>query len=282
MYPYKFKPENKGINFKEIFVVMPFGSRFDKIFDNLILPAVEHANNILKYPKGQELCAYRAKDDMRTTPGWQNVLEHLYTAQIVLGVLDENNANVFYELGIAHATQPLTRQILIAKQGYRPKFDVKDLIYYPYSLNGTDIDGLGAMIAGAVKNYKIEEERRINQARMLVGPYEFEVLMTQGSKRNFALHTSSKGRQDYENELLNRIGEEHLKGSFERHVPAISNLCSHGILGFNTVSRIEDNRTIVEFSYWWTDLGNCLLHFMKLISLDELNQRRVDLPNHFS
>ena len=52
------------------------------------------------------------------------------TAQIVLGVLTDDNPNVFYELGIAHATQPITRQILIAENGYKPRFDTKDLIYY--------------------------------------------------------------------------------------------------------------------------------------------------------
>jgi hypothetical protein len=62
--------------------------------------------------------------------GASEVLEHLYQAQIVFGVLTaEINANVYYELRIAHATQPLSCQPLIAGEGYQPQFDTKDLIF---------------------------------------------------------------------------------------------------------------------------------------------------------
>jgi hypothetical protein len=70
-------------------------------------------------------------------------------------------------------------------------------------------------------------------------------------------------------------------GAFERHVPAIANLCAHGILGFHASSRVEGDRTIVEFSYHWTDLGNNLLYLMKLIPLGELMGRREGLPAYF-
>lgn len=129
MYPYDFRPKQKAINFTEVFVVMPF-EEYDDVFNKLIKPATEKANELLNDTEHQALSAYRTKDDIRTTSGWINVLEHLLTAQIVMGVLTSNNPNVFYELGIAHATEPITRQILIANKGYQPKFDTKDLIYY--------------------------------------------------------------------------------------------------------------------------------------------------------
>ncbi|MDP3790529.1 MAG: hypothetical protein Q8R38_00580 [Candidatus Omnitrophota bacterium] len=282
MYAYNFKPKQKAINFKEIFVVMPFGSKYDDIYEKLIVPATEKANGILSYSGSQRLLPYRSKDDIRTTSGWINVLEHLLTAQIVLGVLTDNNPNVFYELGIAHATEPITRQILVAPKQYERQFDLKDLIYYEYEDElDKSIDPLASRIADAIKSYNIDEEKKINQARMLIGPYEFEVLMTQGSKRNFVLHTSVKGREDYEKELLARLGEEHLKGAFERHVPAIANLCSHGFLGLHTSSERKDDKTVVHFSYHWTELGNSLLYFMKLIPIEELRARRDGMPAYF-
>ena len=283
MYPYDFKPKQKAINFTEVFAVMPFDKEYDDIFDKLIRPATTKANELLEYSGSQQLIAYRTKDDIRMSSGWINVLEHLLTAQVVIGVLTSDNPNVFYELGIAHTTEPITRQILLANKGYTPKFDTKDLIYYEYEDNLKEsIDPLALRIADAIKSYRIEQEKKVNQARMLIGPYEFEILMTQGVKRNFVLHTSKKGREDYEKDLLERIKEEHLKGSFGRHVPAIANLCAHGLLGLHTSSEaFEDGKTVVHFSYHWTELGNCLLHLMKLITLEEVKARREGMPPFF-
>jgi len=281
LYPYDFRPKQKAINFTEVFVVMPFDKECDVIFNKLIEPATKKANEILDYTGHQALSAYRTKEDIRTTSGWINVLEHLLTAQIVIGVLTSDNPNVFYELGIAHATEPITRQILIANKGYKPTFDTKDLIYYEYEDNiEKSIEPLAIRIADAIKTYEIEQERKIHQARMLLGPYEFEILMIFGSARNFVLHTSTKGRAEYENALVKRFGD-HLKGCFERHVPAIANLCSHGILGFNTSSDVKEGKTIVHFSYHWTELGNCILNLMKLISIEELKARREGMPAFF-
>ncbi|MFA5118933.1 MAG: hypothetical protein WC695_08830 [Candidatus Omnitrophota bacterium] len=287
MYTYDHKPQLKGINSREIFVVMPFSAKYDGVYENLINPAIVKANDILCYSDKRALYAHRTKEDIRMTSGWINVLDHLMTAQIVLGVLTtETNPNVFYELGIAHATQPKERQILIAEKGYNPTFDTKDLIFYEYENDLTkSIEPLANRIVDAIKSYEIENEKRIKQARMLLGPYEFEVIMTQCGKRNFAFHTSPQGRKDYEDELISRLKENHLRGAFERHVPAIANLCTHGILGLNTASTraptAGGEKTVVEFSYWWTDLGNSLLYLMKLITKEELQARRDSLPDFF-
>ena len=169
MYPYDFKPKTNGINHREIFVVMPFDTDYNPVFNNLIKPATTKANKILGINDiKMSLYPYRTMDDIRTTSGWINVLEHLVTAQIIIGVLTSKNANVFYELGIAHATQPITRQILLANQGYEQTFDTKDLIYFEYNKSKLkdDIKPLSEKIAEAIKLYKIEHEKMIIQARM--------------------------------------------------------------------------------------------------------------------
>ena len=103
MYPYNFEPRLKGLNPEEVFVVMPFDSNYNNVYKDLITIAAERAGNNL----GRPLRAYRTKDEPRTVSGWIEVLEHLYTAQIVVGVLTmKTYGNVNYELGIAHATQP--------------------------------------------------------------------------------------------------------------------------------------------------------------------------------
>ncbi len=282
MYPYDFKPKQKAINFTEVFVVMPFGDQYDAIYEKLIKPATEETNKTLKLTGCQALIPDRVKDDIRTESGWINVLEHLLTAQVIIGVLTDSNANVFYELGIVHAIEPKTRQVLIANNDYKPEFDIKDLIYYPYENDlSQSVKPLAERIVKAVESYKIDEERKINQARMLIGPYEFEVVMLHNMTPNFVLHTSPQGRHDYEMALRAMQKENHVEGVFDRHVAAIRYLCQEGLLGLNTDTKPSDKGAVVYFSYHWTELGNSVLHLMKLISLEELKRRRENLPAHF-
>ena len=256
---------------------MPFEEKYDSIFNDLICPATRKANLILQLSGDQELQAYRSKDDIRTTSGWINVLEHLFPAQIVLGVLTDNNPNVFYELGIAHATQPIARQVLIANKDYDIKFDTKDLIYLSYQDDLTQsIEPLALKLADAVKWFNVEEDRTVKEAKRLIGVVELELIMTQNCKPSFPMHTSEKGRGDYENELLTRIGSEHthLKGCFDRHANATQNLLRIGLLEFFSESKKDDNQVIIYYGFRWTDLGNDILFSMKLISDEERMRRR--------
>jgi hypothetical protein len=86
-------------------VVMPLAKEYNNIYNTLIKDAVDEANNLRNVANEEEkLICLRADDDITTRTGWENVLENLMTAQIVLGVLTDKNPNVFYELGIAHST----------------------------------------------------------------------------------------------------------------------------------------------------------------------------------
>lgn len=276
MYPYDFRPKRSGINHNEIFVAMPFNAKFDGIFSNMIVPATEKANAQLNRTGNQVLKAYRTKDDMRTRSGWINILEHLLTAQIVMGVLTSDNPNVFYELGIAHAKEPISRQILLAGKGYKPKFNTKDLIYYEYDEADLDTSGqqLAVNIADAIKSYDIERETAIHQARAHLGPYEFDVLMAHGSARNFALHTSPQGVGDYEK----IFGQ----GTFEKRIQGMTYLCHQSLLALIPKPRLKDTGLNVEFSYYWTGLGNDVLFVLKLIDIEELERRKGSLPDQLN
>lgn len=284
MYVYNFKPTFQSIEFRKVFIAMPFEDKYDNIFHKLIEPAVQLASQKLGLKKEEVLFAFRTKEDINTTSGWINVMENLLTAQVVIGVLTSNNPNVFYELGIAHATQPLVRQILIAKKDYKPRFDLKDLIFYGYENNfGKSIDPLAIRIKQSIEMYKTEEDKIFHRARMPIGPYEFEVLMDHANDRNFVMHTSKQGREDYQNwaKQKHNDDEQYWKGAFERHVVAITNLGRQGLLGLNTKSERTATGTGVEFSYHWTDLGNCVLNLMKLITDEELKARRRGMPKYF-
>lgn len=277
MYPYNYKTSFSGINHREVFVLMPFEKKYDDIFNVLIKDAVELVNKELGFIEEHlKLLVFRTKEDIRTTSGWLNVLEHLMTAQINVGVLTGNNSNVFYELGIAHATQSIERQILIANKDYKPTFDTKDLIFYKYDESDLKISGkeLANRIIESLKSYNIENERIIKKARMSIGPYDFEVIMKRAKVSHFVIHSD---KYQWKKEFERNEGE----GSFERFVVGIKNLCASGLLGLNTLSIVKKGETIVEFSYYWTSLGNDVLFMMKLISEDELVKRRKELPDFF-
>jgi len=277
MYPFDFISNLRSINHREIFVVMPLAVAYNNIYKTLIKCAVEEANRILGFVKDEEkLFCIRADDDVTTRTGWEKVLENLTSARIVVGVLTDNNHNVFYELGIAHSTQPIQRQLLIANKGYAPAFDTKDLIFYKYDENDCDssIKEMAKWIVEVFKSYNIEKEMVIKKARMVLGPYAFEVIMKRGIVSHFVIHSD---KEEWKTEFENNEGQ----GAFERFVFGIQTLCDHKLLGLNTISNPKGIGGNVEFSYYWTSLGNDVLHMMKLISDEDLVKRRRELPDFF-
>jgi hypothetical protein len=255
MYAYDFINERIGIDHSLIFVAMPFDDKYDFIYNDLIIPAADAANKIFDSEGNLPVRTFRTKDDIRTKSGWLNVLENLSDAQIVIGVLTGNNKNVFYELGIAHATQQIARQILIAYKGYKPSFDVKDLIYLKYNKKniGASIGPLADKIVSTIKAYNLEKENVVKKARGSVGMSGFTAIMAYGSRQNFAVHTADLKDNDPLRDGLDI-------------------LCQRGLLYLNTAS--ERDAGSIEFSYWWTGIGNDVLRLLKIITEDDLLKRR--------
>ncbi len=277
MYPYNFIKQLRSINHRKIFVVMPLAVNYNNIYKILIKGAVDEANKILNFKKDEEkLFCIRADDDVTTRTGWEKVLEHLTSARIVIGVLTDKNPNVFYELGIAHSTQPIERQLLIANKGFDPAFDTKDLIYYEYDDSDLaySMREFAKWIVEVFRSYDIEKERVIKKARMVLGPFAFEVIMKSSKFSHFAIHSDKEEwKKDYE--------KNEGQGAFERFIFGIQILCDHKLLGLNTISKPNEGKVNVEFSYYWTSLGNDVLYMMELISEDELLKRRKELPAFF-
>lgn len=277
MYPYEFTPTRKGLNPEEVFVVMPFANKYDQVYNDFIKPAVDSAAKHLKH----SLYSYRTKGDLRTTSGWIEVMEHLYTAQVVIGVLTKQvNANVQYELGIAHATQPIRRQVLIAEKGYKPAFDTKDIIFMKYSPNSLNdsVSDLADRIQTALQEWRVEQENIVRHAIAKITPFEFEIIMQWASMTHFAVATAGSGPVDYELHVAQAHGHDkrYMQGVFRRHCDAIGRLQRSGLLGLNT--RAVPPR--VEFSYYWTDLGNLVLLKFGLIDQTERLQRYEKMPEH--
>jgi len=123
------------------FILMPFGTKsdsegntfqFDKIYNLVIKPAVEDA--------GME--PIRADEEKIGGIIHKPMFERLILCEYAIADLTTANANVYYELGIRHATRPFSTVMLFA-EGSRIPFDLGPVRGYPYPV---DADGLPADI----------------------------------------------------------------------------------------------------------------------------------------
>ncbi len=77
------------------FVMMPFGDWFDKYYQEIYVPAIKEA--------GFE--PIRADELFTTGSVVEQIWEQIKKARVLLADLTDRNANVFYELGLAHAAK---------------------------------------------------------------------------------------------------------------------------------------------------------------------------------
>ncbi len=75
------------------FVMMPFGGWFDRYYQDVYVPAIKDAG----------LEPVRADELFSTGSVVEQVWEQIGKARVLLADLTDKNANVFYELGLAHA-----------------------------------------------------------------------------------------------------------------------------------------------------------------------------------
>lgn len=77
------------------FVMMPFGAWFDRYYQDIYVPAIKEA--------GFE--PIRADELFTTGSVVEQIWEQIQKARVLLADLTDRNANVFYELGLAHAAR---------------------------------------------------------------------------------------------------------------------------------------------------------------------------------
>ena len=258
MYPYDFKPSRDWPQHDLIFVAMPFAEDYKWIYDDIIVPAAEACG----------MTAWRADNDSTTKVGWMDILEHLFSASITLGVLCNDNANVYYELGIAHATQSLDRQILLVpddRQKKNVKFDVQHLIYTTYvNRNEPDanVESLKRLVEVIKQTQGYSEEldrNRIKHAVRRLPMFTLEVAV------RIIQSIESKGKQG-----------SHFSGSHvfqclpqnTNNPESIAYLIIRDLLNLNLIRlsvnfKNANDRT---YSYYWTELGINVLEFAKIIT----------------
>lgn len=136
------------------FVLMPFSKSFEDAYEVAIRPACEGAG------------AYAERVDQQIFSG--SIMERVYNqiskADVIVADMSERNANVFYEVGYAHALGKTT--ILVTKSEEDIPFDLRQ---YPHVIYGTSLSHL-----------RVELERRVrwhieNPASAETVPDELEI-----------------------------------------------------------------------------------------------------------
>lgn len=116
------------------FVLMPFGKKrdskkgeidFDTIYDKLVKPAIAQA----------DMEAIRADEETVGGIIHKPMFERLLMCEYAIVDLTSANANVFYELGVRHASKPYSTLSIMARDSILP-FDVRPLRAYQYGLDG--------------------------------------------------------------------------------------------------------------------------------------------------
>lgn len=123
------------------FVLMPFESPFTIVFET-----------ITKALKGLMICK-RADDLLLGKPILERILTGIRSAELIIADLTGKNANVFYELGLAHVQ---TKNVLLLAQSIDDiPFDLRGFSCQVYSTNSTgELNALARIVRHAAKDVR--------------------------------------------------------------------------------------------------------------------------------
>ena len=122
IYPKDYSLIQRTIKFNEAFVLMPFDPSYDWVYESI----QTICNNI-------NVKAIRADNIFGTAPIIENILQEIHTSEIIIADLTGKNANVFYEVGIAHTLRDCNSIILLAQHIEDIPFDLRHLSVILYS-----------------------------------------------------------------------------------------------------------------------------------------------------
>jgi hypothetical protein len=134
------------------FVMMPFGGWFDRYYSEIYVPSIKAAG--FEPTRSDEL--------FTTGTVVEQIWEQIEKATVLLADVSNKNANVFYELGLAHAARKPV--VLTANSINDVPFDLRHLRVITYDVNEPKwSERLSKSVVDYLKNAKKEPERSIPQ-----------------------------------------------------------------------------------------------------------------------
>lgn len=126
IYPKDYSLTRRTIELNEAFILMPFAPSFNCVHQL-----------IQSVCKKISIKAVRADDLFGSVPIIENILRKINSSEIIIADLTGKNANVFYEVGIAHTLRDRNSIILLAQNLEDIPFDLRHLNIIIYSLEDT-------------------------------------------------------------------------------------------------------------------------------------------------
>lgn len=121
---YDIKIDNKK---PKVFVIMQFTKEYDEIYDEVIKPiCIEHGLSVM-----------RADESLNRGSIISEILKEILESSLIIADITPDNANVYYELGYAHASNKETI-LLCNKDRLKLPFDISSFrtIFYDNSISG--------------------------------------------------------------------------------------------------------------------------------------------------
>lgn len=144
MHPMDFFENAPAVKGGHCFVVMPFAIELDEVYS-----AIKAALQV----EGLDVISHRADEVVGGGPVMMDVVRNLAEAELVIVDLTRRNANVFYELGIAHTVRCAESVLLITQTMKDVPFDVQSYRCIEYTLRP---DGLSRLQDKLVQFVKAE------------------------------------------------------------------------------------------------------------------------------
>lgn len=124
------------------FVIMPFEPEFDRIYANLVVPALELAGYEVK----------RADNVIDQQNILKDIIHHIVRADLIVAELTSLNPNVLYELGIAHGL--LKPTVLIVQKIEEVPFDLRPYRIITYSTHYAEVNKLQDQLRDIAQRHK--------------------------------------------------------------------------------------------------------------------------------
>ena len=137
-----FPPVEEGTDPKFVFVLMPFSEEWSDDYQHVV-------KNVGKKYK---LNVVRADDIFGPRKIINDIWQSINKAGVIIADISVHNANVFYELGIAHT---LGKSVILTrnKDGRKSPFDISPWRYIEYELNPVNADKFEDALSKELKEY---------------------------------------------------------------------------------------------------------------------------------
>jgi hypothetical protein len=125
----------------DVFVLMPFKANLEKVY----------SNHVKKMGEDLGLRIRRADEIYSAKPFMEKVWDGICAAQVILADCTTKNANVFYEIGMAHTVGK--KVVLITRSDKDIPADIKHFDYIPYIYDPEGVETLIEKLATFLKSH---------------------------------------------------------------------------------------------------------------------------------